>query len=141
MMQFLDFNFVTMFYIRKIKDEHQIISSATNKEVGFSSEQHFSCARIFVKIEIDRPLTYCIFTAFECYFFVLWSIFTNSKRKCYVVHLPACPRNHYETVWNNWIIFVLMLFLTLWWFLIFSNCVHWSGEKHGTWVTWINFFD
>ena len=70
-MQFLDFNFVTMFYIRKIKDEHRIISSATNKEVGFSSEQHFSCARIFVKIEIDRPLTYCIFTAFECYFFVL----------------------------------------------------------------------
>ena len=103
-MRFLDFNFVTMFYIRKIKDEHQIISLATNKEVGFSSEQHFSCPRIFVKVEIDRSLTYCIFTAFECYFFVLWSILTNSKRKCYVVHPPACPRNHYETVWNNFCI-------------------------------------
>ena len=40
-MQFLDFNFVNMFYIRKIKDNQRIMPKATNKEVGFSSQQHF----------------------------------------------------------------------------------------------------
>ena len=29
-----------MFYIGKIKDEHRIMSQATNKEVGFFSQQH-----------------------------------------------------------------------------------------------------
>ena len=37
-MYFLDFNFVTMFYIRKIKDGHRIMSQAINKEVDFSSQ-------------------------------------------------------------------------------------------------------
>ena len=41
MMQFLDFNFATTFYIRKIKDEHRIMSQVTNKEIGFSYQQHF----------------------------------------------------------------------------------------------------
>ena len=45
MMQFLDFNFVTMFYIRKIKDEHKVMSQAMNKELGFSSQQHFHLLR------------------------------------------------------------------------------------------------
>ena len=40
-MKFLGFNFAAMFYIRKIKDEHRIMSQATNKEIGFSSQQHF----------------------------------------------------------------------------------------------------
>ena len=39
--KFLDFNFVTTFYIRKIKDEHRIMSQVTNKEAGFSSRQNF----------------------------------------------------------------------------------------------------
>ena len=30
-----------MFYIRKIKDDHRVMSQATNKEVGFSSQQYF----------------------------------------------------------------------------------------------------
>ena len=30
-----------MFYIRKVKDEHRIMSQAINKEAGFSSQQHF----------------------------------------------------------------------------------------------------
>ena len=30
-----------MFYIRKIKDNQRIMPKATNKEVGFSSQQHF----------------------------------------------------------------------------------------------------
>ena len=37
-MKFLDLNFETIFYITKIKDEHRIISQATNKKVDFSSE-------------------------------------------------------------------------------------------------------
>ena len=30
-----------MFYIRKIKDEKRTMSQATNREDGFSSQQHF----------------------------------------------------------------------------------------------------
>ena len=37
-MKFLDFNFETTFYIRKIKDERRIMPQATNKEVSFSSQ-------------------------------------------------------------------------------------------------------
>ena len=38
-------NFVTTFYIRNIKDEHIIMSQATNEEAGFSSQQHFKLLR------------------------------------------------------------------------------------------------
>ena len=56
-MQFLDFNFVTTSSIRKIKDEHRIISQAMNKEVGFSSQQHpvtlvFDAPHIFIAFMI-----------------------------------------------------------------------------------------
>ena len=53
-MQFLDFNFVTKFYIRKIKNEHRIMSQATNKEVGFFSQDYFSL------------LWYSVFHRFHC---------------------------------------------------------------------------
>ena len=39
-MQFLDFNFVTAFYTKKIQDKQRIMSQATNKEGGFSSQQY-----------------------------------------------------------------------------------------------------
>ena len=41
---YLVFNFVTTFYIRKIKDEHRIFQTR-NKEVGFSSQQHIQLLR------------------------------------------------------------------------------------------------
>ena len=34
-MSFLDFNFVTTFYIRKIENKHRIMSPATNKVIFF----------------------------------------------------------------------------------------------------------
>ena len=70
------------------KDEHRMFRG-TSKEVGFSSHQHFSCPGIFAKVETDRFLTSWILIVFECEFFVLWAISTNSKRKCL---------EYYETV-------------------------------------------
>ena len=52
-MQFLDLNFVTTFYIRKIKDEHKIMSQATNEEVRFSSQQHFQLLWYFMPPQIS----------------------------------------------------------------------------------------
>ena len=59
-MQFLDFNFLTTFYIIKIKDEHRIMSQAMNKEVGLSSQQHFQSLSCLMPLRFHcvKDLTY-----------------------------------------------------------------------------------
>ena len=51
-----------MFYIRNIKDEHRIMSQATNKETGFSSQQHFQLLWCLMSHIFHYMKTYHIMT-------------------------------------------------------------------------------
>ena len=58
--KFSDFNFVTTFNIRKIKDERRIMSQATGKEVGFSSQHHFQLLWYLLPHKFNCIKTHCI---------------------------------------------------------------------------------